>query len=250
MHQTSRTALITDATAGLGREFATQLARRGYDLVLVGSSSTRLDALAATIRANHRVRTQAIAVELGARDAVARIGDGAARMGTPIDVLVADPGFAPAGRYSSAPPPRSSDMLMVNLTKLTGLTRGLAAQMADRRSGAIINVGPVFGTDSAHGPATYGAATTFILNLSLALHTDYHQQGVRVTALTPWPVDSTFLDVAAPQPAFGGRVITPRGVVRGALKAVGCDQAPETPSLAARVTERFIPQAERLLPAI
>jgi short-subunit dehydrogenase len=250
MHQTSRTALITDATAGLGREFATQLARRGYNLVLVAGSASRLESITTALRADHGVRTRGVAVDLGEHDAIKKIGDGVAALGNPIDVLVSDPGFAPAGRFSSTPSSPGNDRLMINLTKLVDLSRGVAARMADRHGGAVINVGPVFRTQAPNSSATYSAANTFILNFSLALHTDFHGQGVRVAALAPWPVDSAFLDVVGTQPGFGGRVLTPRSVVRSALRTVACDQPRETPSLAARVSERLAPRAELLLPAI
>src|SRR5678815_3748835 len=84
-------ALITGASAGLGREFAAQLARAGYDLVVVARDEARLSALGAELLAAHGTRTEVLPADLSIDDDVSRVVERIDR--SPIDLLVNNAGF-------------------------------------------------------------------------------------------------------------------------------------------------------------
>src|SRR3954465_420729 len=93
-------ALVTGASAGIGRAFALGLAARGHDVVLVARDAARLEQLAAELTAAHGVDTQVLAADLLTDDGVAAV---AARLGyahPAVDILVNNAGFGTFGRFA------------------------------------------------------------------------------------------------------------------------------------------------------
>ena len=88
------TALVTGATAGLGAEFARQLAARGQDLVLVARDTARLEQVAEELRATYQVAVEVITADLADRDQVRRVAERLADADRPVDTLVNNAGFA------------------------------------------------------------------------------------------------------------------------------------------------------------
>jgi hypothetical protein len=243
----TRTALITGGSSGLGAQFAEQLAQRGYDLVLIARSSSRLDRVAAHVRTTHGVRADVISQDLAAPDAADRINAWLASHGRAVDLLVNSAGFGTAGRFEQIPPGQDHDQLMVNVVALTSLTRALVPGMLDRGDGAIINVGSAAGFQPAPYFAAYGAAKAYVLNFSLALRAEYRHRGVRVLALMPGPTDTAFFDTIGTRAAIGGRMMAPDTVVRAALRALDRDRAYVVPGFSNQIGAHLTPRRPRRL---
>ena len=127
--------LITGASAGLGAEFARQLAGRGQKLVLAARRKDRIEALAAELG-----NARAIAIDLSAPDAAARLMADVEAAGEQVDMLVNNAGFGLWGRFVSQDPRRLREMIDLNIATLTDLCRAAAPGMIERRRGAILNV--------------------------------------------------------------------------------------------------------------
>ena len=241
------TALVTGASAGLGAEFAAQLAARGHNLVLVARSADRLRLLADQLHAEHGVGVRVIAQDLTAPDAVARITAQLAAAGVTVDLLVNNAGFGTAGRFEEIPDGRDQDQLMVNVVSLVGLTRALIPGMLTRGHGGVINVGSTAGFQPSPYFATYSAGKTFVLNFSLALRSEFQDRGVRVLALCPGPTQTSFFDTVGEQAALGGKLMPASAVVRAALRGLDRGRAYVVPGFGNALGAHLTPRRPRRL---
>jgi short-subunit dehydrogenase len=178
-------ALVTGASAGIGREFAVQLAARGTDLVLVARDAARLDTLAGELR----VRT-GIAVDCLAADLLdpAQLESVAARLGAtddPVDLLVNNAGMGTFGHFADLDAQRELDEVRLNVVALVRLTHAALAAMEARGGGAVVNVSSIAGYQPAPDSATYGASKAFVTNFTHAVHEEARRKGVHVMALCP-----------------------------------------------------------------
>ena len=93
------TALITGATAGIGHEYAVQLAARGDDLVLVARDSARLEEVAEELRRTHQVQVEVLVADLTDREQLATVEARLADHDRPVDLLVNNAGFGLKERF-------------------------------------------------------------------------------------------------------------------------------------------------------
>lgn len=191
-----KTALVTGASAGIGRAFAELLAARGYGVVLTARRGDRLDALARQLAAEHGVATHVIVADLSEPDASARIADAVAAQGLHIDLLVNNAGYGVPGSYLSVPWPDHRRFIQVMMTAGCDLTYRLLPPMIERGWGRVINIASVAGMVPAPaGHTLYGAAKAFVIRFSEALAAESAPKGVNVTAVCPGFTHSEFHDV-------------------------------------------------------
>lgn len=224
-----RRALVTGASAGLGAEFAHQLAEKGMDLVLAARRKDRLEALSAELRATHGVTVEVVAVDLLESGAPARLWRAAVAQG-PVDLLVNNAGFGAQGRFDEVELVQQLDMVTLNCGVLLELAHAAVGEMRRRGAGAIINVASIAGHQPVPYLATYAASKAFVLSLSQALWAENRDAGVRVVALSPGRTPTEFQQIAGtgdPADSFGVR--TPRQVVAAALRALERDEIEVVP---------------------
>ncbi len=177
-------AVITGASAGLGKVFATQLAARGHDLALVARDAGRLSALAAELSAAHGVRVESWPADLGRRtdvDAlITRLGQ-APR----IDVLVNNAGFGTQGALAKADTAGQEQMIEVHVMATNRLVQAVLPGMLARRNGGIVNVSSVASWVATPGNVNYCATKAYLRTFSLALAAECAGRGVTVQALCP-----------------------------------------------------------------
>lgn len=176
------TALITGATAGIGKSFAVLLAAQGYDLVLVARDESRLRAVADELAAQYHVKAEAFRADLARYDECAWVEQRLADAARPIDVLVNNAGFAVNQRFTEGSLPAEQAMFDVLVRAVMRLSHAAAGGMALRGTGAIINVSSVAGWVPL---STYGAAKSYVTAFSRSLRRELRIRGVRVMALCP-----------------------------------------------------------------
>lgn len=192
-----RTAVITGASAGIGMEFARQLAGTAAVLVLVARRRDRLEVLAAELqRGRPELVVHVYAADLREPAAVAGFLGWVAGQGIEVDLLVNNAGFGDYGAFAQARVDKLREMVAVNVAAVMELTHGLLPGMIARGRGGILSVGSTAGMMPMPEMATYGATKAFVNSFSEALHLELRGTGVHVTVLCPGPVRTEFQDVA------------------------------------------------------
>jgi short-subunit dehydrogenase len=243
----AKRALVTGASSGIGEEFARQLAKKGYDLVLVARRKDRLEKLAADLSQAHGTMAEVIEADLGTPEGLISVekrleqGD--------IGLVVNNAGFPTYGEFATLPVHRELEEVDVNIKALVRLTHAALGPMVQRGRGNVINVGSTGSFQPVPYMSTYAATKAFVLHFSEGVHEEVKKLGVTVTCLCPGYVMTEFQHVAGLDrerlPNRGVR--TPAQVVAAALKGAAAGKAIVIPgalnrTLATglvRVTPRF-----------
>jgi uncharacterized protein len=192
-----KTALVTGASAGIGREIARVLARDVGALVLVARRRERLDELARELTgARSGLRVLVRAVDLLDRPSALSMLDDLERSGEAIDVFVNNAGFGDYGLLERREWSKIEKMLELNVISATMLLSRLVPPMVTRRSGAILNVGSVAGILPSPAMSTYAASKAYMNHLSEGLRAELAGTGVMVTVVCPGPVPTEFQENA------------------------------------------------------
>ena len=183
------TALVTGASAGLGHAYATALAARGHDLVLVARDAPRLEDLSAELVAAHGVEVEVLPADLADREQLQRVADRLADPARPVDLLVNNAGFGIATPFLDTPVEDEERMLDVLVRAVLVLSHAAATAMVGRGSGRIINVSSVAGLTAS---GTYAAAKSYVTTFTESLSGQLAGTGVQVMALLPGYVRTEF----------------------------------------------------------
>ena len=186
------TVLITGASSGIGLELARCFAADGSRLVLVSRKGNALEALAADLRQAHKIQAQVITADLALAEAPTRLLAHLQAAGLKVDVLVNNAGIGAQGRFAELPLAWQLEMLQINITSLTHLTRLLLPGMIERRRGGILNVASTASFQPGPGMGVYYATKAYVLSFSEALAEELSGTGVTVTAVCPGPTATNF----------------------------------------------------------
>lgn len=187
-------ALVTGASAGIGRELAREFAAHGFDLVIVARRRSRLASLKRELEATHRVRVRVAEADLYDPGAAARLQRSLAR--TPIDVLVNNAGTLEGGGFAGSAAERNEQMVQLNIAALVALTHALLPAMLRRGRGRIVNLASIAAFAPVPYLAVYSATKAFVLSFSEALVEELRDTGVTVTAVCPGLTNSEMSDAA------------------------------------------------------
>jgi hypothetical protein len=212
-------ALVTGASAGIGREIARILAR-DHDLVLTARREAELRALAAELAP---AACHVFAADLADPAAPRTLVNAVSALGLTVDVLINNAGFGDLGPFAGAALAKMLRMIQVNVTALTELTGLILPDMLARRQGRILNVGSVAGFQPGPLMAVYYATKAYVNSFSEALANEVAGTGVTVTCLAPGATESEF-DAAAgmtPRKATAlGAVADSRTVAEAGVRAM------------------------------
>ena len=192
------TAVITGASAGIGAEFAHQLAQYGYNLVLVARRTERLHAVAEEIlaeaaRANHSIAIEILPADLTDPEALRRVENRIAAL-PDLALLVNNAGFGNGGKFTEVDIQLEENMAKVHILATMRLSRAALPVLIRRGHGGIINVSSIASFLPGPAAATYGASKAFLNSFSLSLQEELKGSGVRVQALCPGYTYSEFHD--------------------------------------------------------
>jgi uncharacterized protein len=245
----SPTALVTGGSGGIGLEIAKVLARKGFDLVLVSRKRDTLEAAAGQLEGKYGARIQVFAADLRRPDAPQTIYDFLHNENIPIEVLVNNAGFGLGGEFADTKLQRELEMIQVNISALTHLTKLFLPAMIKRKSGRVLNLASTAGFQPGPLMAVYYATKAYVLSFSQALAEELRHSGVTVTALCPGPTATDFAataDVGSSGmfSAFG--MATPEAVAEFGVAAMMHGRRVAIPGLKNKIiaqSSRFAPRA-------
>ncbi len=197
MENVFETALVTGASAGLGEEFATQLAPRLDRVILVARRKSRLAELAESLKARGEVEVMTIEADLSKEEDRIKVFEEVKEVGWRVDLLVNNAGLGDYGEFVSSEWERNKAMLQVNVEALTHLCQLFLPAMLDVESGAIVNVSSLASTLPIPDFAVYAATKAYVSSFSEALRMEVRELGVDVLAVCPGPVKTEFGEIAA-----------------------------------------------------
>lgn len=220
-------ALVTGASAGIGKAFAHQLAGLGLNLVLVARRLEILEKLASELETAHGIEAKALRADLSVPDSIAIID--AATQDLDVGLVISNAGVGTPGAFLKHDPDREAQLIHLNVTAHMRLSHLFGTKMVERGRGGIVLVSSTGAIQAMPYLANYSGTKAYILNFGESLHIELKEQGVDVTVLIPGPTDTDFVfmdgmkqkeDMNIPMPFMSAEK-----VAKVALKALGHKQS-------------------------
>jgi short-subunit dehydrogenase len=231
-----RTILITGASAGIGYEFARQLAPAVSTMLLIARRNERLEALESELKAiNPKLRLFSRSLDLRNHDELERFCDWLVQSNLAVDFLINNAGLGDHGPFLESQWERISDMLQVNVKAVTYLTFRTLPLIKKTGRGVILNVSSIASFLPLPNNAVYAATKAYLTSFSEAIRAELRSSNVFVTTLCPGPVPTEYLSLATRSGDHQSHtapdyfIVPVREVVRQALEAVAKNRARVVP---------------------
>lgn len=235
--------LITGASAGIGREFAMQLHAAGAHVTLVARREELLQELANNLNKERANSATFITADLSKLDDIKRVE--AFIESNEVNIFIANAGRGSFGYFETIDRDAETVMISLNIVSQLRLTHAVIKQMKERRSGSIVIVSSIAGSQPLPYMSTYAATKAFNLFHSFGLRNELRSFGVKVLAVCPGPVETEFAGVArVPGTWTGGPRETVETVVKESLIALQKNKAFVVPGIKAK----FMWLGSRLFP--
>lgn len=182
-------ALITGASSGIGMAIASELAKRGTNLILVARRHDRLETLKKSLEAEHHIQVIIKEYDLSQLDNCVRLHSETTELHP--EIVINNAGFGQIGRFDELPLMKEQEMIDLNISSVHLLTKLYVGSM---KKGVIMNVASMAGFLPTPLMATYAASKAFVVNFSRAINYELKKQKrpVSVVSLCPGPVKTEF----------------------------------------------------------
>jgi short-subunit dehydrogenase len=233
-------ALVTGASSGIGREFARQLAARGFHVVLASRRGHELESLGQELTRKWGTQYRAVEIDLTGAEAVATL-DGATR-DLDVGLVISNAGDASPGDFLASNLDELRAIVGVNVLAQLDVAHHFGRRLAARKRGGLVLVGALSASDGVPFMANAAATKAYVHSLGKALHVELAKRGITVTLLMPGPTATPALDkIGIENPPM-----KPMGVeqcVTEALQALAAGRAVSIPGRLNRVFSALVPAA-------
>jgi short-subunit dehydrogenase len=185
-------ALITGASKGIGKAIASDLAARGFNVLLVARSEELLQQEAARITASYPVKADWLALDLSTAEAPQNVYDWCRAKGYLVQALVNNAGYGLSGPFEKYSVEEHVNMMTLNMTTLVALTRLFLPDLRSQPRSYILNIASSAAYQAVPGLSTYAATKAFVLLFSRGLHQELRRTSVSVTCVCPGATDTDF----------------------------------------------------------
>jgi short-subunit dehydrogenase len=215
----SQTVLLTGASSGIGAAFATALAARGSNLVLVARRPDVLALTADELRRTYNVRVEAIPFDLSQPAVGSELRQAVADRGVEVTSLINNAAFGTFSMFVEADPGRLATEIAVDAAAPVQLIAAFMPQMLNAANGFIINLAGVSAYFPSPRLAVYSATKAFMLSFTESLWTELRGTGLTVFAVSPGATDTEFTTGMGTGASVlkSGRMRTPGDVVATAF---------------------------------
>ena len=184
-HITEQCALITGASAGIGKALAHECAKRRMNLALVSLAGTGLVGLAKQIEEEYSVKVVYLEIDLTEKNAPEDVFEWCADLGLGVNVIINNAGIGAAGSFANESVEDIDYMLHLNIRSLVILTRLFIPELKKHKQAYILNMSSIGGLIPTAYKAVYCATKTFIFYFSRAIREELRKTNVKVTVLLP-----------------------------------------------------------------
>jgi short-subunit dehydrogenase len=237
------TALITGASRGIGRAFATELAGRGYDVLLVARSADQLEQLAAELQQQYRIKAHTLPCDLAAPGAAEQVTEWVNHQTQELVVLVNNAGYGMWGRFEELTLTEQQSMLQLNMHLPVALTHLLLPLLHRQPKAYILNVASTAAYQAVPTLTLYAASKAFLLSFSRGLRYELRESGISVTCLSPGATTTDFADragMSAGLQATANKVsMTPTQVAQFGIAALLAGEAEVIPGALNKISSKL-----------
>lgn len=249
MQRQTRTALVTGASSGIGRELCNLFAADGVDLVVVARREERLRELADDLEARHDITVRVEPCDLsedGARDA---LRERLSADDVEIDFLVNNAGFGSNGPFHELDRERELDQVRVNVVALTDLTRTFLPGMVARGFGRVLNIASTAAFQPGPYMSVYYATKAYVLSFTEGIAHELDGTGVTATAHCPGATETEFAETASNDDTllFKSGVASAESVARHAYHAMQRGKTVAVPGLTNKIGAAMVRFSPRWL---
>lgn len=230
-------ALITGASSGIGREYARELASRGYNIIVVSNDAIQNEHVAESLRQEFGVEAVAIYADLAQADAAERLYSEACSIGE-VELLVSNAGVLQFSTLERTSEQAIERIIALHCTTPSKLCRFFAAKMRERGRGYIVLMSSVTAYMPYPTISVYAASKVFLRSLGQSLWYEMRGCGVKVCTVFPSAVDTPFYkleDKMRCRLLWLGLMQSPQYVARKALDAVFAGRRRCFPGLLTRI---------------
>ena len=189
--QERETALITGASSGIGMDLA-RLMAPNFDLIITARKQSELEKLARELEGQHGNHVHVAPANLARPEAPKELFAEIERRGLRVDALINNAGFGAYGDFASSNLQGDLEMIEVNISAVTALTRLALPGMLERRRGRIMNVASTAGFQPGPLMSVYYATKAYVIMFSEAIANELKGSGVTVTCLCPGATATQF----------------------------------------------------------
>ena len=231
-------ALVTGASSGIGEEIAKELAKRGYDIILVARNEEKLKDVASKIKTNTRI----ITIDLSNKENCKKLYE--ETKNEDIDILINNAGFGVHGKFCDTDLAKEVQMIETNIAAVHILMKLFLKDMVKKNSGYILNVASM----AAFGPgplmSAYYASKAYVYRLSQGVKTELkkNKSKVKISVLCPGPVRTNFNKVAGVD--FAAPSLSSEYVAKYAVKKLLKNKFTIVPGTFMKITRFF----EKIMP--
>lgn len=189
----NKIALITGASAGIGKACATLFAKNNYDLIITGRRKNRLEELKYELEKQFSVRVLCAEFDVRNREHIQEFVNGLDNDWKKINVLINNAGLALGrGMIDEGDLDDWTTMINTNISGLLYVTRAILPLMIENKGGHIINIGSIAGDDMYEKGNVYCATKAAVDALSKSMRIDLLPHKIKVTNIKPGAVETEF----------------------------------------------------------
>ncbi len=189
-------SIITGASSGIGKELAAVLSEHDHNLILISRSESSLNELKNNLERNKQIKIVVLPADLAKPESAMSIVQQIEKMNLKVNLLINNAGFGFYGNLSDQSIENMIQMIQLNITSLSLLTRLFIEKMKEIGGGKILNVASTAAFRSGPMSAVYSASKSYVLSFSEALSTELQGSNISITALCPGATNTNFASTA------------------------------------------------------